>query len=294
MSIRSRFIQLLVIWPDPIDWPTDPPNHPHIHPRVGGWVGCLYKSWIFKQNWITSIRSRFIQFLVIWPDPTHWPTHPPNHPHPPMGRGVSTNHKSSNRIELSWFSQQFLNFKWFDLNPPINPPTHPNQIIHPPMGGEVSTDFKSSNRIEISRLVQVLLNFEWFQGSPPGGWGVGGWEWGVVRGCIPPMCTCMRMHACARAPTRVWHHREFPGIPPMGAAICMKLSCLPHVHVRAFACMCTCVEGTPQPPPIPINPPPTPRAAGSPKHQNSISPWTNRDNSILFEDSLPLNIPELI
>ena len=144
------------------------------------------------------------------------------------------------------------------------------------MGGEVSTDFKSSNRIEISRLVQVLLNFEWFRGSPPGGGGVGGWGWGVVRGCIPPTCTCTRMHARSRARTHVWHHREFPGIPPMGAAICMKLSCFPHVcacvHVRACACMCTCVGCTPQPPPNPHPPtPPTPRAAGSPKHQNSIS-----------------------
>ena len=45
--------------------------------------------------------------------------------------------------------------------------------------------------------------------------------------------------------------REFPGIPLLGVAICMKLSCLPHMHVRA--CMCvqcacmwvTCVGGTP-------------------------------------------------
>ena len=28
----------------------------------------------------------------------------------PMGRGVSTNHKSSNRIELSWLGQDLLNF----------------------------------------------------------------------------------------------------------------------------------------------------------------------------------------
>ena len=86
-----------------------------------------------------------------------------------MSGSVSTNDKSSNRIELSWFSQQFLNFYWFDLNPPINPSTHPptHQTVHPPLGGGVSTNFKSSNRIEISWLVQVLLNFDWFLGSPP-------------------------------------------------------------------------------------------------------------------------------
>ena len=30
--------------------------------------------------------------------------------HPPMGGGVSTNHKSSNRIELSQLCQDLLNF----------------------------------------------------------------------------------------------------------------------------------------------------------------------------------------
>ena len=47
---------------------------------------------------------------------------------------------------------------------------------------------KSSNRIELSRLVQDLLNF-----------GVLGslrfWGWGVVGGCPPHTCTCMRTHA---------------------------------------------------------------------------------------------------
>ena len=28
-----------------------------------------------------SIRSSFIQLLVIWPDPIDWPTDPPNQPH---------------------------------------------------------------------------------------------------------------------------------------------------------------------------------------------------------------------
>ena len=155
------------------------------------------------------------------------------------------------------------------------------------MGGEVSTDFKSSNGIEISRLVQVLLNFDWFQGSPLGGGGLGGWGWGVVRVC--PLHTCTCTHTC------VWHHREFPGIPPMGAAICMKLSCLTCARVRA--CMCMHVHvcgGHPQPPPTPIHPPPHHQSRREPKTPKFNKSWTNRDNSILFEDSLPLNIPELI
>ena len=127
ISIKSRFIQLLVIWLDPTHWHTDPPNHPHTHPWVGvsqqiinlqteliysifshltwpnplthwptqppthppmgGGVSTNYK--IFKQNWITSIRPRFIQLLVIWLDPTHWSTDPPNHPHTHPWVGVS-------------------------------------------------------------------------------------------------------------------------------------------------------------------------------------------------------------
>ena len=103
---------------------------------------------------------------------THLSIQPPMNP--PMGKGVSINHKSSNRIELSWLSQDLFDFLWFDLTPPINPPNHPptHQTIHPPIGGEVSTDFKSSNRIKI--FVQVLLNFYWFGWSTWVGMGVGG------------------------------------------------------------------------------------------------------------------------
>ena len=147
------------------------------------------------------------------------------------------------------------------------------------MGGEVSTDFKSSNRIEISRLVQVLLNFDWFRGSPTlGGGGVGGWGWGMVTGSPPHTCTRTRTHARARMHTHIWHHRESLGFPQIqwGQPFAWNY----HVY---HACMCVrvraCVRvrvhmcgGTPQPPPTPIHPaPPTPRAAGSPKHQNSIS-----------------------
>ena len=75
-----------------------------------------------------------------------------------MGRGVSTNHKSSNRIELSQLGQDLLNFS--DLawpHPLIHLHTQPP--THPPMGRGVSTNHKSSNRIELSQLGQDLLNF---------------------------------------------------------------------------------------------------------------------------------------
>ena len=168
------------------------------------------------------------------------------------------------------------------------------------MGGEVSTDFKSLNRIEISWLVQVLLNFDWFWGSPLGSGG----RWIVVevtRGCSLHMCTHMCKHTHACMCMCVWHHREFPGISPLGAAICMKLSCLPRMHVRVCVCMhaCRCMymckKFTPQPSPNPIHPtPPHPQSCREPKTPKFNKSWTNQGNWILFEDSFPLNIPELI
>ena len=151
------------------------------------------------------------------------------------------------------------------------------------MGGEVSTDFKSSNRIEISRLVQVLLNFDWFRGSPTlRGGGVGGWWWGVVTGSPPHTCTCMCMHACARTYDIIGNPWDFPksnGGSHLHGIIMFTTHACACVCVHACACMCTCVGGTPNHPPPPSTQPPhphppsppTPRAAGSPKHQNSIS-----------------------
>ena len=51
-----------------------------------------------------------------------------------VGGGVSTNHKSSNRIELSQLRQDRLNFQSFDLTPPIDPPIHPTTHTHPWVG----------------------------------------------------------------------------------------------------------------------------------------------------------------
>ena len=48
--------------------------------------------------------------------------------HPPMGGGVSTNYKSSTRIELSQLGQDLLNFYSFDLTQPIDPPIHPAMV----------------------------------------------------------------------------------------------------------------------------------------------------------------------
>ena len=163
------------------------------------------------------------------------------------------------------------------------------------MGGEVSTDFKSSNRIEISRLVQVLLNFEWFRGSPSGGVGVGGWGWGVVRGCTPPTCTCKCMHTHAHVYDIIGNSQ---GFPQWGQPFAWNYHVY-HARMCMRACVCMCMHvhvcgGHPQPPPIPIHPSPHPQSRREPKSPKFNKSWTNWDNSILFEDSLPLNIPELI
>ena len=120
-------------------------------------------------------------------------------------------------------------------HPSTHPPTH--QTIHPAMGGEVSTDFKSLNRIEISQLVSSAIEFWLILGVPFGGWGVGGCGWGVVIGYPPPTCTHKG----------TWHHREFPRIPKIGMAICMKLSCLSCIHVHVCG-------GHPPTTPHPIHP----------------------------------------
>ena len=53
--------------------------------------------------------SRFIKWLVISPDPPIDPlTHPTTNT-PTNGWGVSTNHKSLNRIELSQLGQDLFN-----------------------------------------------------------------------------------------------------------------------------------------------------------------------------------------
>ena len=53
---------------------------------------------------------------------------------------------------------------------------------------------ESSNRIELSRLVQNLLNFGVLGSLRL--WEGGGWMGvGVVGGCPPHTCTCMRTHA---------------------------------------------------------------------------------------------------
>ena len=128
-------------------------------------------------------------------------------------------------------------------------------------------------------------------------WG-GGWWQGATH-THAHACACMHAYACACTRTCVWHHREFPGISPMGRpfawnyhvyheCVCMRAHACMHVHVHV------CV-GHPRNTFHPHTPThPHPQSRREPKTPKFNKSWTNRDNSILFEDSLPLNIPELI
>ena len=176
---------------------------------------------------------------------------------------------------------------------PTHQPTH--QIIHPPMAGGVSTDFKSSNRIEICRLVQVLWNFEWFRGSP---WG---WGWVDVGGGgerVHPIHVHMHVHAHACMYDIIGNSQGFPqwGRPfAWNYHVYHEFMCVcVHVCMCACVCMCMCVGGKPNYPPPPSTHPTTPKSRRKPKTPKFNNSCTNWDNSILFEDSLPLNIPELI
>ena len=194
---------------------------------------------------------------MIWREPTHWPTHPPNHPpiHLSKGGSVSTNHKSSNRIESSRLDQILLKFLWFHIfrptNPPIHPPTHQKKTpIH---GWGILHRFqifkRNRNILIRSSLIAFLLIWG---GTPPGGW--------VRVGGLTPHA---RAHAHARAHTHACMLNMINMAASMVAAICNFLTCLSScfVCVRACTCMCMCLGTPPHAPRCPPThlPPPQSR-----------------------------------
>ena len=120
----------------------------------------------------------------------------------------------------------------------------------------------------------MLSNFKWFRGSTHLGGVVDGWMgvevgmgmWGVYHANTHAHA-CTHMHA--RTHMHVKHAKH------------AKHGCL-HVgsHLQflyMYKCVCVCMhvhvcENTPHAPRCPPPTCPLPRAAGSPKHQNSISP----------------------
>ena len=64
-------------------------------------------------NYLNKFKIYWIFSYTTLPHPlTHILTHPSTQPpiHPPIGGGVSTNHKSSNRIELSRLGPDLFDF----------------------------------------------------------------------------------------------------------------------------------------------------------------------------------------
>ena len=111
---------------------------------------------------------------------------------------------------------------------------------------------------------------------PPGGVADGWMGVGVGMGvwrCVPCMyaCTCMCTHACTHARTCMLNMLNMDA--SMLVAICNSIHVCVCMYVHAHAC--ACMWGHPAMlPDTPRHPQPTcplPRAAGSPKHQNSIT-----------------------
>ena len=151
---------------------------------------------------------------MIWPDPTHQPTHPPTHQiiHPPMGGEFSTDFKSSNRIEISWLVQVLLNFYWFRGSPlgggrwvdgggggygcvggvPCTHVhlTHAHAHMHTCMHMHVHVKHDKHGCLHVGSHLQFLYMH-------------------VAHACTCAcMCMCMCVHAC------VWWHPPCPQMPP--------------------------------------------------------------------------------
>ena len=206
---------------------------------------------------------------MTWPHPlTHPSIQPPTHP--PMGGGVSTNHKSSNRIELSWFSQHFLNFLVFWPDPthqPTYPPTHPPNYT-PTHGWGILHKFEIFKRNWNILISSSVIEFLLILGVHPPGGVTDGWMgvrvgmsvWGVSHAhthahtcthtciCMLNMLIMLNMDAS------------------MLAAICNFYKC---IHVCMCVCMhahaCACVWGYPPCPQMPLTSPHPPAPSPEPQ-----------------------------
>ena len=147
---------------------------------------------------------------------------------------------------------------------PTCPPTHPPNYT--PTHGWRSLHrfqiFKQNWNISIS---SSAIEFWMIPGVPP--WGVGG-RWMGVEGGERVHATHMHMHTHAYdiignsqvfpqwGQPFAWNYHVYHTCVCMRACVCIRV----HVHV---------CRGHPRTTPYPHPPnPPTPRAAGSPKHQN--------------------------
>ena len=168
-----------------------------------------------------------------------------------------------------------------------HPSTHPT--THPPTKPHTHTWVGNSSQISnLQTELKYLDKLKCYRilsdsgGPAPWGWQMGGWGWVWVCGKVSH--ACMHAHACAKhGCLQVGGHLQFQYM--------YKCAC---VHVHACVCMCVCVGTPPHAPRCPPTHLPPLQICREPKTPKFNKSWTNRDNSILFEDSLPLNIPELI
>ena len=113
--------------------------------------------------------------------------------------------------------------------------------------------------------------------------GKGGvWVCGCV-GVVPYTHACTHTHM---------HVKHVVNMINMDASMSVQPFAI-SIHVYMCVGACACVWGHPHAlrHPTHLPPPQSHREPKTPKFNNS---QTNRDNSILFEDSLPLNTPESI
>ena len=218
----------------------------------------------------TNHKSYSIVSHLTWSHPlTHWPpncptTQLPNHQHthPWVGVWVKVSLQIVNvQTELNYLDSvnvfsifSVLTWPHPSTHPPIYTPTHDWGSLH---GFQI---FKQNSNILIS---SSTIEFWLIPRVPPGGWGSGWMGWGMVRECPPHTCTCTCMYAHAGMCTHtcaydiIGNSQGFPK-NPMEAAICMTLSCFPHMHVCVCMCACACVWGANPTTPHPIHPPPPP------------------------------------
>ena len=174
---------------------------------------------------------------------------------------------------------------------PNNPPTHtPNQT--PTHGWGSLHRFQIFKRNQNISICSSLIAFLLIWGVPPGG----GWGWGWVGAlhmhahAHVHACTCMHAKHDKNGCLHGGGHLQFPNMFILAFRACACMHMCKHVS-----------RDTPPCPQMPLNPSalsPEPQGAtGSrrePKSPKVYKSWTNWDNSILFEKSLHLNIPELI
>ena len=179
---------------------------------------------------------------------------------------------------------------------PTQPPTKPH--THPWVGNSsqisnLQTELKYLDKLKCYRILSDS------RGPPP--WGVADGWMGVgvgmgVWGGVSCMHTCMHMHMHTHTHARTCMLNMLNMLnmdASMSVAICNCYTCI-KVHVCMCIHACACVWGHPHAPRCPPTHLPPPQSCREPKTPKFNKSWTNRDNSILFEDSLPLNIPELI